>query len=56
MDWIVNGANRTVSHSFGFGLMDALAMVDLAKKWQTIPSQRKCIVETKAIEAKNKNL
>lgn len=31
-----------VSHSFGYGLMDATAMVQLAKKWQTVPEQHKC--------------
>lgn len=32
----------SVSHSFGYGLMDATAMVQLAKKWQTVPEQHKC--------------
>lgn len=33
-----------VSHSFGYGLMDATAMVRLAKKWRTVPEQHKCEV------------
>ena len=45
-DWQLNGANRRVSHSFGYGMMDANAMIDLAKKWVSVPSQRKCIIET----------
>ncbi|KAG8042137.1 hypothetical protein G9C98_000128 [Cotesia typhae] len=41
-DWTINGVGRNVSHSFGYGLMDATAMVQLAKKWQTVPEQHKC--------------
>ena len=46
VDWQINGANRKVSHSFGYGMLDANAMVSLAKEWQTVPAQRKCIIET----------
>ncbi|XP_021348494.1 furin-like protease kpc-1 isoform X2 [Mizuhopecten yessoensis] len=41
-DWTYNGVNRSVSHSFGFGLMDAGAMVRLAKNWTTVPPQNIC--------------
>ncbi|XP_033750587.1 furin-like protease kpc-1 isoform X1 [Pecten maximus] len=41
-DWTYNGVNRSVSHSFGFGLMDAGAMVRLAKNWTTVPTQNIC--------------
>ncbi|XP_043281223.1 furin-like protease 1 isoform X1 [Venturia canescens] len=43
-DWITNGVRRNVSHSFGYGLMDAAAMVRLARKWKTVPEQKKCEV------------
>ena len=33
-----------VSHSFGYGLMDAAAMVRLARRWRTVPEQHKCEV------------
>jgi len=33
-----------VSHHFGFGLLDAGAMVELATEWQTVPRQRQCTV------------
>jgi len=33
-----------VSHHFGFGLLDAGAMVELAMEWQTVPRQRHCTV------------
>lgn len=41
-DWRVNGVGKKVSHSFGYGLMDAQAMVQLAKEWITVPSQKIC--------------
>ncbi|VDM32584.1 unnamed protein product [Hydatigera taeniaeformis] len=43
-DWRVNGVGRRVSHAFGYGLMDAAAMVDLALNWTTVPTQRICEV------------
>ncbi|XP_066152911.1 furin-like protease 1 isoform X1 [Euwallacea fornicatus] len=43
-DWQVNGVGRNVSHSFGYGLMDAYAMVLLARNWITVPEQHKCEV------------
>uniref|UniRef100_A0A1B6C415 furin n=1 Tax=Clastoptera arizonana TaxID=38151 RepID=A0A1B6C415_9HEMI len=43
-DWVTNGVGRNVSHSFGYGLMDATAMVKLAKTWSTVPEQHKCEV------------
>ncbi|XP_076390926.1 furin-like protease 1 isoform X3 [Megachile rotundata] len=44
LDWVTNGVGRNVSHSFGYGLMDAAAMVRLARKWRTVPEQHKCEV------------
>uniref|UniRef100_A0A0K2T2H0 furin n=1 Tax=Lepeophtheirus salmonis TaxID=72036 RepID=A0A0K2T2H0_LEPSM len=41
-DWSVNGAGREFSHSYGFGLMDADAMVKLAANWTNIPEQMIC--------------
>ncbi|XP_061176557.1 PC3-like endoprotease variant B isoform X1 [Saccostrea echinata] len=35
--WIINGAGKHVSHSFGFGVMDCGAMVNAALNWQTVP-------------------
>lgn len=35
----------TVSHSYGYGLLDAGAMVALAQNWTTVAPQRKCIIE-----------
>uniref|UniRef100_A0A8C5M823 Proprotein convertase subtilisin/kexin type 6 n=1 Tax=Leptobrachium leishanense TaxID=445787 RepID=A0A8C5M823_9ANUR len=42
-DWRTNGAGRKVSHLYGFGLVDAEAIVVEAKKWRTVPSQHVCV-------------
>ncbi|XP_014368198.2 furin-like protease 1, isoforms 1/1-X/2 isoform X1 [Papilio machaon] len=41
-NWRVNGVGRNVSHSFGYGLLDAAGMVRLARAWRTVPPQRRC--------------
>ncbi|XP_078313201.1 furin-like protease kpc-1 isoform X2 [Crassostrea virginica] len=45
-DWTTNGVGRLVSHSFGFGLMDAGAMVRLARNWTTVPPQHICEIRS----------
>uniref|UniRef100_W4VRF9 furin n=1 Tax=Corethrella appendiculata TaxID=1370023 RepID=W4VRF9_9DIPT len=40
--WILNGVKRKVSHKFGYGLMDAGAMVSLAEQWTNVPAQHIC--------------
>lgn len=40
--WILNGVKRKVSHKFGYGLIDAGALVNLAEKWTTVPPQHIC--------------
>ncbi|KAL4836642.1 hypothetical protein H8958_002943 [Nasalis larvatus] len=42
-DWKVNGAGHKVSHFYGFGLVDAEALVVEAKKWTAVPSQHMCV-------------
>lgn len=42
--WVTNGAGYHVSHRFGFGLMDAEAMVLLAMDWETLPEQSVCTI------------
>ncbi|NWH25868.1 FURIN protein, partial [Grus americana] len=44
-DWVTNGIGRKVSHSYGYGLLDAGAMVSLAKNWTTVGPQRKCVID-----------
>ena len=41
-DFVVNGVGRKVSHKFGYGLLDALALVNLARTWKTVPPQHMC--------------
>ncbi|KAF7638786.1 hypothetical protein Mgra_00001867 [Meloidogyne graminicola] len=41
-DWRLNGIGRNVSHSFGYGLLDAGAMVRLARVWKNVPKSKKC--------------
>jgi len=43
-DWKMNAVGRMVSHNYGYGLMDAEAMVKLARKWVTVPGQQSCEV------------
>ena len=31
-----------VSHAFGYGMMDAGAMTELASRWRNVPEQHKC--------------
>lgn len=42
-DFVVNAVGRKVSHRFGYGLLDAFALVDLARRWRTVPPQHVCI-------------
>ncbi|GFQ93427.1 hypothetical protein TNCT_344021 [Trichonephila clavata] len=44
--WATNGVGRNVSHSFGYGLMDAGAMVRLAKRWNPAPVQKLCEIRS----------
>ena len=44
-DWIQNGAGLSVSHKFGFGAIDAEAMVTRARRWINVPQQLKESVE-----------
>lgn len=39
-----------MSHSFGYGLMDATAMVRLARKWKTVPAQHVCNVTAQVFD------
>ncbi|QQP54174.1 Uncharacterized protein FKW44_006919 [Caligus rogercresseyi] len=41
-DWKTNGAGREYSHSYGFGLMDADAITEMASNWTNVPEQHIC--------------
>ncbi|XP_065927111.1 furin-like protease kpc-1 isoform X2 [Magallana gigas] len=51
--WQINGAGFNVSQIVGFGMMDAEAMVSLAKTWTLVDQQLYCASETKNV---NKNI
>ncbi|KAJ3604402.1 hypothetical protein NHX12_029143 [Muraenolepis orangiensis] len=42
-DWKTNAAGYNVSHLYGFGLMDAEAMVKEAERWKQVPAQHICV-------------
>jgi len=52
-DWVVNGMGRKVSHHFGFGLMDASAMVDLARNWTNVPPQHRCEIRARSFQSRH---
>ena len=37
--WVTNGGGLKVSNAFGFGVLDAEAMVTRAKRWINVPEQ-----------------
>lgn len=43
--WSKNGVGRYISNQFGYGLMDAAALVKLARMWRTVPEQHMCTYE-----------
>ncbi|NWH71782.1 PCSK4 convertase, partial [Piaya cayana] len=48
-DWAANGAGRKVSHHYGYGLLDAALLVEMAKGWTGTRPQQICSV--KALDA-----
>ncbi|KAM6189616.1 proprotein convertase subtilisin/kexin type 4 [Sarcoramphus papa] len=44
-DWAVNGVGRKVSHHYGYGLLDAGLLVEMAKAWTGTRAQRRCSVK-----------
>uniref|UniRef100_A0A8C7EKL3 Proprotein convertase subtilisin/kexin type 4 n=1 Tax=Neovison vison TaxID=452646 RepID=A0A8C7EKL3_NEOVI len=43
-DWRTNGVGRQVSHHYGYGLLDARLLVDLARTWLPTQPQQKCAI------------
>nr|XP_021497510.1 proprotein convertase subtilisin/kexin type 4 isoform X2 [Meriones unguiculatus] len=43
-DWRINGVGRQVSHHYGYGLLDAGLLVDLARVWLPTQPQKKCTI------------
>jgi proprotein convertase subtilisin/kexin type 2 len=40
--WTMNGVGLEFNHLFGFGVLDAGAMVALSKQWKTVPARYHC--------------
>lgn len=40
--WTMNGVGLEFNHLFGFGVLDAGAMVALSKQWKTVPPRYHC--------------
>src|SRR5262249_27200805 len=38
-EWFTNGAGRKVNYKYGFGAIDALAAVNMAKTWPGVPDE-----------------
>ena len=38
-EWFLNGGGLYFSHQFGFGALDAEALVNRARNWTTVPDQ-----------------
>ncbi|XP_045846796.1 proprotein convertase subtilisin/kexin type 4 isoform X8 [Meles meles] len=43
-DWRTNGVGRQVSHHYGYGLLDARLLVDMARTWLPTRPQQKCVI------------
>ena len=44
--WKHNGAGLEFNHLFGYGVLDAGAIVELAETWQTVPERFHCEANT----------
>lgn len=45
LGWKKNAAGNMFNHKFGFGRLDALALVNEALNWEPVPGQHKCRVD-----------
>lgn len=55
-EWVTNGAGLRVSHKFGFGVIDAEALVTRARRWISVPEQQSDTVtpsQTDRLDAKS---
>lgn len=44
-EWFTNGAGHDFSHAFGFGVVDARALVEKAKEWIPVAEEESVVVE-----------
>jgi proprotein convertase subtilisin/kexin type 2 len=45
-NWTINGAGIEFNHLFGYGVLDAGDMVDMARDWKTVPDRYHCTAGT----------
>lgn len=45
-NWTINGAGLEFNHLFGYGVLDAGDMVDLARQWKAAPDRWHCPAQT----------
>ena len=45
-NWTINGAGLEFNHLFGYGVLDAGDMVELARDWKTVPDRFHCTAGT----------
>lgn len=45
-NWTINGAGLEFNHLFGYGVLDAGDIVDLARGWKTVPDRYHCTAGT----------
>jgi proprotein convertase subtilisin/kexin type 2 len=45
-NWTINGAGLEFNHLFGYGVLDAGDIVDMARNWKTVPSRYHCAAGT----------
>ena len=41
-NWTINGAGLEFNHLFGYGVLDAGDMVDMARDWSSVPDRFHC--------------
>jgi proprotein convertase subtilisin/kexin type 2 len=46
-NWTINGAGLEFNHLFGYGVLDAGDIVDLALHWKGVPERYHCTAGTK---------
>lgn len=45
-NWTINGAGLEFNHLFGYGVLDAGDMVDMAREWKNVPDRFHCTAGT----------
>ncbi len=44
-NWHTNGAGLSISHRYGFGIIDAAALVHRALNWARVPALKNCTID-----------